>query len=144
MVKGVNSNQDTAYLSSITYDVERAIVENNIDPSTQSGKKEIQKAIDNSDKDIPPHLNYVDSFHDVSTGTSGTAFKDTDTGEIILAYTGTNPRGDIAQDVLTDGASIFAGLGYHYDSAYQFYDKMAAKYGSANLTLTGHSLKQTL
>ncbi|EHJ52205.1 hypothetical protein [Streptococcus macacae] len=135
-VKAVNSNQDTAYASQATYKVETMRVSDDIDPN--KNKNSTNNKL--HDQGLPSNLNYVDSFHDAAIGTSGTAFRDKTTGEIIVAYTGTNSKGDIAQDVLTDGASIFAGLGYHYDSAYQFYDKMAAKYGSANLTLTGHSL----
>lgn len=134
-VKAVNSNQDTAYASQATYKVETMRVSDNIDPN--KNKNSTNNKL--HDQGLPSNLNYLDSFYDGSTGTSGTAFKDTKTGEVIIAYTGTNPKVD-KQDVVTDIISIGLGSGYHYDSAYQFYDKVAEKYGSANLTLTGHSL----
>ncbi|WP_273451543.1 DUF6792 domain-containing protein [Streptococcus ferus] len=140
MAKAVDSNQDTAYASSITYDIERVAVQNNLDLSTKAGQKAIRQEIfKGKNIKVPSNLNYLDSFYDSSTGTSGTAFKDTETGEVIIAYTGTNAKVN-KQDVVTDIVSIGLGSGYHYDSAYQFYDKIAEKYGSANLTLTGHSL----
>ncbi len=43
-------------------------------------------------------------------------------------------------DISTDVYSIGFGIGYHYDNAYTFYEKMAEKYGADNLILTGHSL----
>ncbi len=134
----VESSQDTAYASKYTYDTETYAVKNNINLETESGQKQIRKYYSHIE-DFPSNLNYLDSFYDSSTGTSGTAFKDTETGEVIIAYTGTNAKVN-KQDVVTDIVSIGLGSGYHYDSAYQFYDKIAEKYGSANLTLTGHSL----
>ncbi|EHI74432.1 lipase [Streptococcus criceti] len=139
--KQINSAQDTAYASRLTYDVETYAVKNNIDLSTKEGQTKIRRYLrENEDSHSPSNLEYVDSFYDKSTGTSGTAFKDTNTGEIIVAYTGTNLKGDMAFDVKTDVADILVGTGGHYEAAYQFYDKMAKKYGSDNITLTGHSL----
>ena len=41
---------------------------------------------------LPQNLAYLDDFYDKSTGTSGVAFRDKATGEVIVAYTGTNPN----------------------------------------------------
>ncbi|MFC3931532.1 DUF6792 domain-containing protein [Streptococcus dentapri] len=135
------NNYDTIYASKYTYDIESYVVKNSIDLGTKSRQNMIKGAIRNKDIEVPAdsNLNYLDSFYDSSTGTSGTAFKDTETGEVIIAYTGTNAKVD-KQDVVTDIESVALGEGYHYDSAYQFYDKIADKYGTANLTVTGHSL----
>lgn len=133
--KAVTSSQDTAYASKYTYEVESMKVNQEIDPNKN---KEVTNYNLHKEQ-MPSNLEYVDSFRDAGTGTSGTAFKDKKTGEVIVAYTGTNLEVD-KQDVMTDGVSIGLGAGYHYDSAYRFYDKMAAKYGSANIILTGHSL----
>ena len=35
-------------------------------------------------------LEYLEDTYDEKTGTSATAFRDKDTGEVILSYTGTN------------------------------------------------------
>ena len=90
-------------------------------------------------KTIPSNLQYLDDFHDDSTGTSGTAFLDKDSGEVIIAYTGTNPNADIVKDVATDIGSIAMALGFHYDEAFTFYERIRQRYGD-NITLTGHSL----
>ena len=86
-------------------------------------------------------LEYLDDFYDKNTGSSGTAFKDKDTGEVILAYTGTNPDNDKWNDaVKTDFGRIALGLGAgHVDSAREFYEKTRAEYGD-DIILTGHSL----
>ena len=92
-----------------------------------------------SKKKLPPNLQYLDDFHDDSTGTSGTAFLDKDSGEVIIAYTGTNPSADIAKDVATDAGGIIMALGNHCDEAFKFYERIRQRYGD-NITLTGHSL----
>ena len=92
------------------------------------------------DKVIPNNLEYIDDFYDEVTGTSGTAFKDKDTGKVIIAYSGTNVEADGFKDPLVDVFGIALGFGIHYAPPYAFYEKMAAKYGPENLILTGHSL----
>ena len=91
-------------------------------------------------KVIPNNLEYIDDFYDEVTGTSGTAFKDKDTGKVIIAYSGTNMEADGIKDPLVDVFGIGLNLGIHYAPPYAFYEKMAAKYGPENLILTGHSL----
>ena len=91
-------------------------------------------------KVIPNNLEYIDDFYDEVTGTSGTAFKDKDTGKVIIAYSGTNMEADGIKDPLVDLFGIGLNLGIHYAPPYAFYEKMAAKYGPENLILTGHSL----
>lgn len=91
-------------------------------------------------KVIPNNLEYIDDFYDEVTGTSGTAFKDKDTGKVIIAYSGTNMEADGIKDPLVDVFGIALGFGIHYAPPYAFYEKMAAKYGPENLILTGHSL----
>lgn len=92
------------------------------------------------EKVIPNNLEYIDDFYDEVTGTSGTAFKDKDTGKVIIAYSGTNVQADDIKDPLVDVFGIGLNLGIHYAPPYAFYEKMAAKYGPENLILTGHSL----
>jgi len=43
----------------------------------------------------PNRLEYLRDFYDKDTGSSGTAFKDKDTGEVILACTVRNLKRDI-------------------------------------------------
>lgn len=129
------SQISTLDASNLTYQVENVRVH-------ESEEKEPKKLLAevNFRKEIPSNLEYIDDFYDPSTGTSGTAFKDKNTGKVVVSYTGTNPDGDFIKDGLTDIYSIGRGFGYHYDNAYTFYEKMAEKYGAENLILTGHSL----
>ena len=63
---------------------------------------------------MPENFEYVSSFRDPHTGTSGAAFKDETSGKTIIAYTGTNPDSDLVNDVImTDGFSIAFGTGHH-------------------------------
>lgn len=121
--------------SNLTYQVENVRVHESEETESEELLAEV-----NFRKEIPSNLEYIDDFYDSSTGTSGTAFKDTTTGKVVVSYTGTNPDGDIGMDISTDVYSIGFGIGYHYDNAYTFYEKMAEKYGADNLILTGHSL----
>ena len=121
--------------SNLTYQVENVRVHE----SEETEPKNLLAKVD-SRKEIPSNLEYIDDFYDPSTGTSGTAFKDKTTGKVVVSYTGTNPDGEIIKDGLTDIYSIGRGIGYHYENAYTFYEKMAEKYGAENLILTGHSL----
>ena len=129
------SQISTLDASNLTYQVENIRVHD-------SGKTESEELLAevNFRKEIPSNLEYIDDFYDPFTGTSGTAFKDKNTGKVVVSYTGTNPDGDFIKDGLTDIYSIGRGFGYHYDNAYTFYEKMAEKYGAENLILTGHSL----
>ena len=121
--------------SNLTYQVERVRVK---EPGAIETKRLLNEV--KLKKEIPSNLEYIDDFYDPSTGTSGTAFKNKNTGKVVVSYTGTNPDGDFITDGLTDIYSIGHGFGYHYDNAYTFYEKMAEKYGAENLILTGHSL----
>ena len=91
-------------------------------------------------KTIPDNLEYLDDFYDKITGTSGTAFRDKNTGKVIVSYTGTNLDGNTLEDIYADFSGIFLGTGIHYPPAFKFYEKLAEKYGAENLIPTGHSL----
>ena len=124
---------NTLYASEITYEFEKARI---------SGSKNVLTAVKKEIKhSYPENLEYLRDFYDKDTGSSGTAFKDKDTGEVILAYTGTNPDNDKWNDaVKTDIGRIALGLGDgHVDPARKFYEEIRAEYGD-DIILTGHSL----
>jgi len=125
---------NTLYASDITYEFEKARIAGSNDQIFRDVKRDINGT-------YPEKLEYLDDFYDKDTGTSGTAFKDKDTGEVILAYTGTNFKGDAWNDVVkTDIGRIALGLGDgHVDPARKFYEKIRAEYGD-DIILTGHSL----
>ena len=126
----------TLYASDLTYEFERARIR---------GEANIHKAVkDSIAYSYPEKLEYLEDTYDEKTGTSATAFRDKDTGEIILSYTGTNLESgwkEIYKDaVKSDIGEIGFGLGStHYEPAYEFYEKIREKYGD-NIILTGHSL----
>ena len=126
---------NTLYASDITYEFEKARIaganDNNI----------LMQVKSKEDYSYPENLEYLRDFYDEDTGSSGTAFKDKDTGEVILAYTGTNPDNDKWNDaVKTDIGRIALGLGDgHVDPARKFYEEIRAEYGD-DIILTGHSL----
>ena len=135
VVKTTGSRISTLDASNLSYELERVRVKS---PDLTEVSKVL--AVAQQEKKIPSNLEYIDDFYEPSIGTSGTAFKDKNTGKVVVSYTGTNPDGDYGMDISTDLYSIGFGIGYHYDNAYTFYEKMAEKYGEENLILTGHSL----
>ncbi|WP_367783965.1 hypothetical protein AB1395_03765 [Streptococcus pluranimalium] len=88
------SELSTLDSSNISYYFEKALVENpqisNINNS--EGKKRALIEEVNNNYEIPSNFEYLDSFYDKSTGTSGVTFKEMDTDKMIIAYTGTNPN----------------------------------------------------
>lgn len=105
-------------------------------PEIQNDSDELLKKVNESKNPSSQELEYIDDFYDRATGT---AFKEKETGEIIIAYTGTNPGAGFIETVkdavLTDGISIGLGQGIHYKPAYEFYEKIQRKYGSENIRL---------
>ena len=121
--------------SNLSYEFEKVRI-------TNPNEQDIAAIIDavDSRKIIPNNLEYLDDFYDKVTGTSGTAFRDKNTGKIIVSYTGTNLDGNKLEDIYADASGIFLGTGIHYPPAFKFYEKLAEKYGAENLIPTGHSL----
>ncbi|KXT86024.1 hypothetical protein STRDD11_00096 [Streptococcus sp. DD11] len=123
--------------SQLSYEFEKARIKGATDDNV------VDRYFKTENKIMPPTFEYVSSFRDPHTGTSGAAFKDTTSGKTIIAYTGTNPDTDLANDaILTDGIGIGVGTGHHYSSAYQFYEDVLKKndLNPEDVILTGHSL----
>lgn len=121
--------------SNLSYEFEKDRIAN---PKEQDVSVVIKRV--NLNKKIPDNLEYLDDFYDKETGTSGTAFRDKNTGKVIVSYTGTNLDGNTLEDIYADFSGIFLGTGIHYPPAFKFYEKLAEKYGAENLIPTGHSL----
>ena len=88
---------------------------------------------------FPEELNYVSSFYDVKTGSSGTLFENMAEENYILSYTGTNFYFDRQKDMYADVVGICLGQAEHMTPCYRFYTRMKKKYGN-DIILTGHSL----
>ena len=121
--------------SNLSYEFEKERITN----PNETDNSVVIKNVDERKK-VPDNLEYLDDFYDKITGTSGTAFRDKNTGKIIVSYTGTNLDGNAGEDIYADASGIFLGTGFHYKPAFEFYEKLAEKYGSENLIPTGHSL----
>ena len=134
VLDGTNPTLDASDLS---YEFEKARIKGATDEDVDS------RYFKEEGKIKPDNFQYLSSFRDPDTGTSGVAFRDKTSGKTIIAYTGTNPNSDFYNDVIkTDGVSIAFGTGHHYDSAYQFYEDVLKKNGlnPEDVILTGHSL----
>ena len=95
--------------------------------------------LDKKTGSFPSELEFVTSFYDEKTGSSGSLFKNTKLDNYILAYTGTNYYFDREKDLYADVVGVCLGQGEHYPPCYRFYKRMVKKYGE-NIILTGHSL----
>ncbi|MBU0278778.1 MULTISPECIES: hypothetical protein [unclassified Gemella] len=126
--------EPTIHAAKITYQVEAMRLVN-------SNKKVIVNFLDLQKKlgFFPKELEYISSFYDSKTGSSGSFFEDRKRNNYILAYTGTNPYTDFQKDFETDLYSIALGQGRHYRACINFYKKVRDRYGD-NIILTGHSL----
>lgn len=60
-MESVDNSQDTAYASSITYDIESYAIKNDIDLEIPSGQKQIHKYYERMEN-VPSNLDYIDSF----------------------------------------------------------------------------------
>lgn len=125
----------TAHASNLAYGFETARVDGYGDDKVVAEAQRLRNY------NIPSNMEYLEDMYDPKTGTSGTAFRNKDTGEVILAYTGTNLsfRPEVLKDAGTDFNEVIIAGGEHYKPAYEFYERVRAKYGN-NVILTGHSL----
>ena len=124
----------TSHESSIVYHVE-AMDKIKIPKAMIREYINLQKTVGS----FPGELNYVTSFYDAKTGSRGTLFENTNEGNYILSYTGTNFYFDRQKDMYADVVGICLGQAEHMTSCYRFYTRMKKKYGN-DIILTGHSL----
>lgn len=84
-----SDTEETSAISLISYEIENAnyhgLIKRKIDGQIESLKV--------SNK-FPKNLEYVSSYTDPNTGTTASAFKNTDTGKVIVGMTGTNLQKD--------------------------------------------------
>ena len=124
----------TSYASFIVYHIE-AMDKIKIPKTMIREYINLQKTVGS----YPKELNYVTSFYDKKTGSSGALFENSAEGNYILSYTGTNFYFDRQKDMYADVVGICLGQAEHMTSCYRFYTRMKKKYGD-DIILTGHSL----
>ena len=106
----------TAHASNLAYGFETARVDEYGDD------KVVVEAQRLREYNIPSNMEYLEDMYDPKTGTSGTAFRNKDTGEVILAYTGTNFQSELLKDGITDITEVLIVGGNHYKPAFEFYE----------------------
>ena len=81
---------------------------------------------------------YIAAESDSLTGFGATAFRNEATGEVTIAFAGTDLKqiGDSVQDILL----FTVGSGIQNQQAVEFTKSIIEKYPDANITLAGHSL----
>ena len=114
----------TAHASNLAYWFETARVDGYGDD------KVVVEAQRLRDYNMPLNMEYLEDMYDPKTGTSDTAFRNKDTGEIILACTGTNFQSELLKDGITDITEVLIVGGNHYKPAFEFYERVWAKYRS--------------
>ena len=124
----------TSYASFIVYHIE-AMDKIKIPKTMIREYINLQKTVGS----YPKELNYVTSFYDKTTGSSGALFENSAEGNYILSYTGTNFYFDRQKDMYADVVGICLGQAEHMTLCYRFYTRMKKKYGD-DIILTGHSL----
>ena len=133
--------ENTSYISRISYDIEKWIFQG---ISIEEIKEKINDLKDKGD--FPQNLELIDAYFDKSFGSSGCAFLDTNTGETIVGFAGTNFSPGLiegSKDVITDAAGLLIS-GIHKESIYmikanKFINEI--KEDGYNITqVTGHSL----
>ena len=91
----------------------------------------------------PKELNYVTSFYDKKTGSSGALFENSAEGNYILSYTGTNFYFDRQKDMYADVVGICLGQAEHMAPCYRFYTRMKKKYGD-NIIAIEYDVQQSI
>jgi lipase class 3 (fragment) len=105
VLDGTNPTLDASDLS---YEFEKARIRGVSDERLESFYFREENKI------MPENFQYLSSFRDPETGTSGVAFRDKPSEKTIIAYTGTNPNSDLVNDAnKTDAVSIAFGTGHH-------------------------------
>lgn len=83
--------------SGIAYEIEKATIHG---VKSSDIRFQIDGLKDNNR--FPHNLDYVDSFYDKKSGLSGTAFKDSNTGKVIVGFAGTNVNADGLVDIVNE------------------------------------------
>ena len=132
--------ENTSYISEISYKVEVWLYQGYSIKSIDKEIKELQ-----GEGMFPKNLKLIDAYLDKSYGSSGCAFLDTNTGETIIGFAGTNDRNgtkEFVKDIITDAGLAFSqnspNSAYMYEANKFINDLKEKGYNIAQST--GHSL----
>ncbi|MGV3225408.1 hypothetical protein ACEE78_11845 [Staphylococcus hyicus] len=138
----INSNglkkntEETSAVSLISYEIENA----NINSLSDRKKRNQIVKITNSE-DFPSNLEFIKSHTDTWNGTTASAFRNTDTGKVIIGMTGTNLQTNALEDVGADiniASYAVADDDPHFKRTQDFIKDLKKDYDIE--TITGHSL----
>ena len=108
-LKILDGSNPTLDASQLSYEFEKARIK-----GVEGTKNLLREYSKQENVVMPENFQYLSSFRDPDTGTSGVAFRDKPSGKTIIAFTGTNLESDSINDaVMTDGLSIAFGTGHH-------------------------------
>lgn len=136
-----NDSEATSAVSAISYEVENALVKGD-------SKQKISGQLDTltESNKFPSNLEFVDAFYDSNTSTSGVAFLDHNTGQVVVGFAGTNFAngffGEGSKDVgqWTNIAIVGNGPSADYFNASHDFMTQLIDNGYKVDTITGHSL----
>lgn len=133
--------ESTSYISKISYDIEKWIYEGLSRDNIKSNINVLK-----SSGEFPKHLEYIDGYLDDIFGSSGSAFLNTVTNNVIVGFAGTNElngKNELTKDIITDIIGIgVLGLdssGIYMKSANDFISSLKDR-GYNIVKTTGHSL----
>jgi hypothetical protein len=136
-----NQSEPTSAVSAISYEVENAL-------ANKDDKGDIkQQIVDLQDTNkFPSNLEFVDAFYDSDTSTSGVAFLDHNSGQVVVGFAGTNFDngffGEGSKDVGQWANIAFVGNGPsadYFNASHEFMTHLIDN-GYTIDTVTGHSL----
>ena len=131
--------ESTSYISNVSYEIENMLADG---MSIDKVKEYIYK-LQYIDEIFPKNLKFVDAEFDKEFSVGACAFIDTNTGETIVGFAGTNFDNEYSMgDIKADGALGIGGISK--DSSYmektnEFIEKLKNE-GHNITTTTGHSL----
>ena len=136
--------ENTSYIANISYQIEDMLAAGKSEDDVRKYIEKLQN--DDGENKFPENLEFVGAYFDETFGSSGCAFLDTNTGETIVGFAGTNAKlSDIPASLSDIGADIrLAGGGINQYSLYmqdmrEFINNLKNK--GYNITqTTGHSL----
>lgn len=92
-------------------------------------------------KDIPKNWEVINTYESDTSDFAGTAYRNNITGDIVVAYRGTDSDWKNIQDWTQNNLTIaFNKIPNQFDDALRFYSEVAGANKDANVSITGHSL----
>ncbi|MGL4656646.1 MAG: hypothetical protein ACRCWM_12325 [Sarcina sp.] len=112
--------ENTSHISNISYDIENMLSEGKSIEEIESYIRYLKKNGNENGIKFPENLELVDAFFDEKSSIGVCAFLDTNTGQTIVGFAGTNRENKYGWGDIVADAKIGALGGFHEDSIYEF------------------------